>query len=105
MRPGDAVYEILATLEHKTPFPAGKPISVIAASSYCNFLITNGKVIGQKFWKEGLPDTVRRRDNEARRVLERAFPDRKVVMIDALALNLGGGGIHCITKQQPFLSP
>ena len=26
------------------------------------------------------------------------FPDRKVVMIDSLALNLAGGGVHCWTK-------
>jgi agmatine deiminase len=25
-------------------------------------------------------------------------------MIDALAVNLGGGGIHCISMQQPALS-
>lgn len=34
----------------------------------------------------------------ARQTLEGLFPNRRVVMIHTTALNILGGGIHCITK-------
>jgi len=105
MHPGDSVYDILSSLDYKTPFPVGKPIKVIAAASYNNFLITNKKIIAPKYWGKGLPDSMRLRDEQARNALKRAFPNREIVMLNAMALNLGGGGIHCITKQQPALAP
>jgi agmatine deiminase len=48
-----------------------------------------------------MPDELKLRDEKAARILESVFPDRKVIMLDALAVNLGGGGIHCISMQQP----
>ena len=72
------------------------------ALSYCNFLIINGLVLGQKYWKKGLPESIREKDMYAQQILEAVFPDRKVLMIHATALNILGGGIHCITKNIPF---
>jgi agmatine deiminase len=40
-------------------------------------------------------------DARARTVLERAFPDRKLLQLDIRKIAIGGGGIHCITQQQP----
>lgn len=40
-------------------------------------------------------------DQEAYRVFSSAFPDRKVVQIDVEAVNYGGGGMNCISQQQP----
>ena len=37
----------------------------------------------------------------ARQILEQAFPSRKVVQVDVRDIAIGGGGIHCITQQQP----
>jgi agmatine deiminase len=34
-------------------------------------------------------------------VIKACFPDREVVQIDVTYLASGGGGIHCITQQQP----
>ena len=42
-------------------------------------------------------------DAEAAAVLERVYPGRKVVGVDARELYARGGGIHCITQQQPSL--
>lgn len=105
--PGDGIYEaweyfkvtenICDTLHDGTPFPTGK-IKMQPALSYCNFLIANGVVLGQKYWKEGVCDAVREKDEAAQKILESIFPDRKVIMIHTTALNLLGGGIHCITK-------
>ncbi len=30
------------------------------------------------------------------------FQNREIVQIDALELNIEGGGMHCITQQQPI---
>jgi len=61
--------------------------------SYVNFYIANGGVVMPSFGVTG--------DTRARAVVQAAFPDRKVVQIDITKLASGGGGIHCITQQQP----
>ncbi len=84
-----------------TAFPIGKPVTVVPAQSYCNFLISNGVVLAQKYWMEGMDESVKKRDQEAYEVLKKAFPNREVVTINTLGINFGGGGIHCSTQQQP----
>ena len=61
--------------------------------SYVNFYIANGGIVMPSF---GVPG-----DARARAVIQAAFPDREVVQIDITPLASGGGGIHCITQQQP----
>jgi agmatine deiminase len=61
--------------------------------SYVNFYIANGGIVMPAF---GVPG-----DARARAALKAAFPDREVVQIDVTRLASGGGGIHCITQQQP----
>lgn len=85
------------TLKDGSQFPTGK-IKMQPALSYCNFLIVNGIVLGQSYWKEGLPLSIKEKDEQAKKVLESIFPDRKVITINTTALNILGGGIHCITK-------
>ncbi|NNL03381.1 MAG: agmatine deiminase family protein, partial [Eudoraea sp.] len=85
-------------------FPAGETINVVAAASYLNFIITSEVIVGQKYWREGMPEEIKIRDDETKELLGSVFPNRKVVMIDALAVNLGGGGLHCISMHQPKLT-
>jgi agmatine deiminase len=73
----------------------------IVPASYCNFLVTNGVVLVPFYWKPGRSDLYKRTDAMARQILEDAFPGRRVVQIDVESLNYGGGGMHCITQQQP----
>lgn len=103
MKPGDSVYDFISTLEYKdgTQFPKGEPVSVIAAASYLNFLITDKVIIGQKYWREGLEQSIHERDETVKTILKQLFPQREVLMLDALAINFGGGGIHCITMHEP----
>jgi len=62
--------------------------------SYVNHYVVNGGVIACGFGDE-------RADAEAREILARVYPGRKVVTVDARPLFARGGGIHCITQQQP----
>jgi len=104
MRPGDSVYDFISTLVYRdgSTFPAGQPIKVVAAASYLNFLVTNRVVVAPKYGGSG-DGAASARDAAVERILAETFPDRTIVMIDALAVNFGGGGIHCITMHQPLL--
>ncbi|MGJ6126967.1 agmatine deiminase family protein [Mycolicibacterium sp. Y3] len=61
--------------------------------SYINHLVVNGGVIACSF---GDP-----RDADAAAILAEQYPGRTVVGVDARPLFERGGGIHCITQQQP----
>lgn len=61
--------------------------------SYVNSYIANGGVI--------IPSYGIREDDCARAVYETLFPDRWVVSVPIGDIAIGGGGIHCITQQQP----
>ncbi|WP_251445448.1 agmatine/peptidylarginine deiminase [Microbacterium sp. USTB-Y] len=65
--------------------------------SYVNHLVTNDGVIACGFGD----DTA---DARAREILADAYPGRRVVTVDARPLFDRGGGIHCITQQQPTLT-
>lgn len=103
MEPGDSVYDYISTLDYTdgSTFPVGEKVKVIAAGSYLNFSITNEVVLGQKYWREGMDESVKIRDEQVRSILKNLFPTRTIVMVDAISVNLGGGGVHCITMHQP----
>ena len=63
------------------------------AGSYVNYLVTNGRIIFPQYDD----DT----DEEARRIIQDAFPNHKVVGVHSREILLGGGNIHCITQQIP----
>ncbi|MEE1819923.1 agmatine deiminase family protein [Streptomyces sp. SP18ES09] len=63
-------------------------------ASYANFYLCNDAVISAQFG-----DT--RADEAARATLQRLYPDRYVEQLDIDRLGTGGGGIHCVTQQQP----
>ena len=62
--------------------------------SYVNHLVVNGGIIACGFGEEAA-------DARAREILEAAYPGRRAVTVDARQIFAGGGGIHCITQQQP----
>ena len=64
--------------------------------SYVNHLVVNDGVIACGFGD----DTA---DARARAILSEAYPGRTVTTVDARPLFDRGGGIHCITQQQPAL--
>ena len=79
----------------------GDNVQYVLSASYLNFLVTNGVVLAPRYWKANRPASTRIKDQKAFSILQRAFPNRRVIQLDAEDLNHGGGGIHCITQQQP----
>jgi agmatine deiminase len=65
-------------------------------ASYANFYIANRIVL--------LPVFGSSKDKAAVEILQKCFPDRRVVPIDCRELIWGLGAFHCLTQQQPVPS-
>lgn len=103
MTRGDGGYDALdVKYEFGCPFPMTDEIKVIAVTSYLNFLVTNGIVILPRYWQPGLPVTTRHKDQTVLEIFKAEFPDREIVQIACIPINFGGGGIHCMTQQEPI---
>jgi agmatine deiminase len=64
--------------------------------SYANFYIANKSVL--------VPTYRHANDAKACEILQRLFPERRVVGLDCTDLIWGLGSIHCVTQQQPAIS-
>jgi agmatine deiminase len=84
-------FEVLPVPAPRTLADDGGPVDW----SYLNHLVVNGGVVACTFGDEN--------DTEALEMLGAAYPGRTVVGVDARPLFDRGGGIHCITQQQPRL--
>ncbi len=74
--------------------PPTQPIDGdVLSLSYINYYLANGGVVVPVF---DLPSDV-----AALQTLKDVFPDREILPVPALDVFRGGGGIHCITQQQP----
>ena len=62
-------------------------------TSYVNFYIANEAVLFPQFQDK--------HDKLACDILGKLFPERRICPIDARAIIIGGGNIHCITQQIP----
>jgi agmatine deiminase len=65
----------------------------LLAASYINFYLPTGGVVMPAFDDPN--------DESARAVLADCFPARDILQIDVMDVVQGGGGIHCITQQEP----
>jgi agmatine deiminase len=63
------------------------------AASYANYYVGNERIV--------FPLLDERRDAEVAELLARHFPERKIVGVSAREILLGGGNIHCITREVP----
>ena len=64
-------------------------------SSYINSYLANGAVIVPAYGYD--------RDPAVIETYTRLYPDREIVQVPIESLALGGGGIHCVTQQQPAM--
>jgi len=72
----------------------GRSTSEDFLSSYANYYVGNGALYTPQFGD-------RKADALAKDVLGRLHPGRRIVQIDADRIYENGGGIHCVTQQQP----
>lgn len=93
--------EVAATLRHNGLEPVGVPAPATLKDSdgyvdysYINHYVVNGGVILCGFGEE-------KADQAAKEIIEDSYPGRHVKVVDARELFARGGGIHCITQQQP----
>jgi agmatine deiminase len=63
-------------------------------ASYANFIFLNGAIL--------IPTFNCLQDKEALEVFKRNFPDREILTIDSSLLIQEGGGLHCMSKQEPL---
>jgi len=82
------IVEIVQPKKARVDF-RGRPLQ----SSYINFYLANGGLV--------MPAFDDPHDERARNALAECFPGRDILQIDALDIVEGGGGIHCITQQEP----
>jgi agmatine deiminase len=64
------------------------------AGSYVNFYIGNQAIV--------MPLLDPKRDKQVARQLQKIFPERRLIGVQAREILLGGGNIHCITQQIPL---
>ncbi len=64
-------------------------------ASYANFYIANGLVVVPTFKSD--------KDEKALRIIQDAFPERKVTGIDSTDIIWGLGSFHCLSQQEPFV--
>ena len=94
--------EGLRTLEGKQYRLVELPLPILEydgeklPATYANFLIINGAVIVPTY---NIPDM----DAKACEIIQTAFPDRKIIAIDATTIVRQHGSIHCCTMQVPAI--
>jgi agmatine deiminase len=97
---GDGTFDFLKSLR-ALKIKAANPIKIVMASSYLNYVVANNVVLVAKYAAPGRPAILATKDAQAVAILQAAFPGRTVVQVDVTNINVGGGGMHCITQQVP----
>jgi len=108
--PEDEHFEALKRMEEELKIfttQEGKPYRLLALpmadavydeegrlpATYANFLIMNNAVL--------LPFYGSKKDEEAKEILQDAFPEREIIGINCLPLIKQHGSLHCVTMQFP----
>ncbi|MBT1688844.1 agmatine deiminase family protein [Dawidia soli] len=92
---------------HRLRLEDGKPLNVVELpmpaavvyddmrlpASYANFYISNKYVV--------VPTFRDKNDDRALDILQKCFPDRKVIGLDSVDIIWGLGSFHCLSQQEP----
>ena len=89
----DSVGRHFDVIELPEPAPQERHDGRRLEMSYINFYYTNYGIVMPAFDDPA--------DADAAATMAKVFPDRRIVQVPALDIVQGGGGIHCITQQQP----
>jgi agmatine deiminase len=100
--PGDGTYDYFVGYDRwEDGSTTPEVMLTVWPASYVNYVPTNDLVLVSKFWKPGRAFEIKRKDDAAREILEELFPGRAIVQVYSENVNRGGGGMNCITQQQP----
>jgi agmatine deiminase len=86
-----AGYEVI---ELPIPATARYIDDVRLPETYANYYLPNGLVL--------VPQYGDANDGQALEIIQRAFPERKVVGLWSKAIITGGGSFHCLSQQEPL---
>jgi agmatine deiminase len=101
-QPGDGIYDYYASYDRwEDGSTTPEAMLVVWPSSYVNYVPTNDLILSARYWKPGRPRSIKEKDHDAAATLRSLFPGREVVQIAIENVNRGGGGMNCITQQQP----
>jgi len=76
----------------------GDTLINVAASSYLNYLVSNGVIILPTYTKQG---SSTEKEKQVADIMKTVFSNRKQIWVECMPQNWEGGGIHCSTQQQP----
>ena len=93
----DARGQPLEIIELPEPAPRERHNGHRLDMSYINFCFTNHGLV--------LPSFDDPSDAKAVEIMQKVYPDRRIVQVPSLHIVEGGGGLHCITMQQPSGTP
>ena len=100
--PGDGNYDYFAGYDRwEDGSTTPEVMLMVWPASYVNYVPTNDLVLVSKFWKPGRSREIKKKDQAARDVLRKLLPGREIVQVYTENVNRGGGGMNCITQQQP----
>lgn len=77
---------------------AGDSVYRVAATSYLNYFLTNSEVVIPSYIHAG---TSKEKEGEVKSIFKSVFPGKRIISVNALPLNWRGGGLHCVTLNQP----
>ncbi len=87
----------------KSPINIKSPAKYLLAASYCNYLISNGVILLPKYHKPDRSNSFKKTDEEAFNTLQKCFPNHKIIQINPEPINAGGGGLNCVSNEQPAI--
>ena len=85
----------------KSPIIIKERAKYILPASYCNYLISNNVILLPKYYKPGRSSSFEKTDQEAFDIMQKFFPNHKIIQINPEPVNAGGGGMNCVSNEQP----
>lgn len=99
---GNQRLQIKVIMKKNPQLKHGDTIYFLPAVSYLNYIILNELVIIPKYWREGLPESTKRKDDEVLKLFQKLYPLKEIVQLNPMGLNYAGGGFHCWTQQVSY---
>jgi len=85
----------------KYGFKLNDTIIMAYSSSYLNYIISDSVIILPEYWTRSKPLSVKEKDHKVSLIFKELYPDRKILGINPISLNEGGGGMHCRYQSEP----